>query len=294
MKRLLKLALFLSLIVNAAESKSLTVDNDSTKFNGIYFGVEGGYGFSACKSTFTTPNYTNGLNTDTKEYNVVIYSLGKGFNAGAFVGYTFTKHLSAELSASYLASQQFKFYSALSEGNKNLTLFGTMYRLIPTLKLTLGEHKLKMYSKAGFIIGLGTKVTMYEESNTMNTNNNIFPPWQDTRVYTGGLSYGFKGGLGASYMFTNKIGVFAELTGFFQSYSPKKSVETSMTVLGADYLPFLTTYDKETDYVTSYALVNNPDRTQPQQDLKFYFPFSSVGFTIGVKISFEKEKPKKG
>ena len=147
--------------------------------------------------------------------------------------------------------------------------------------------------KAGFILSIGTKVETYEKTTGMSSyvwssDNNEF-----TFEYKGGLSYGFHGALGINYMFSKRIGAFAELAGYFQNWAPKKCAMTTFSVDGVDQLSTLPVNEKEIDYVKNYSTTYNnsvpQDTSQPSIGQKFYMPFSSIGFSIGLHILLNKK-----
>ena len=71
--------------------------------------------------------------------------------------------------------------------------------------------------------------------------------------YSGGISFGFAGGIGADFMFNESIGIFTEVSINTQSWAPKKSKYTKYIDDGVDQLPSMTTSEIETEYVDSYT-----------------------------------------
>ena len=104
---------------------------------------------------------------------------------------------------------------------------------------------------------------------------------------------GFHGAVGISFRFTDRIGVFAEFVANYQNYAPKKAVLKKDIANGVDQLPALPTSGKEIEYYTSYTSPSGPiDTSKPQEQPKFYIPFSSVGFNIGLHIFLDKKETK--
>ncbi len=278
------LLIFISISITNAQNNG----GDSIKTKGLYFGIDGGYGFSAAKSTYQSSTFTYSSNVYTYSTTVKTYSLGKGINSGLYIGYMFTKQFGCEIGASYFIGQKFNRRGENSDSYQESSSQGSMMRIIPALKYVLGEKKFRTYMKVGLIVGLGTKV-IQNDSYTTPMGSFVY---DDTWEYKGGISFGFHGALGVNYMITNTIGVFAELAGNYQNWAPKKSELTKFNSNGVDMLSTLTTISKEQEYVSSYSYSSNniPDPSQPQKSAKFYMPFSSVGFNIGLHIILDKKK----
>ena len=268
-----------------------------TQAQGLYLGVNGGYGFSAGKSSYQTSSETDGLSGSTITYTSKHYSLGKGINTGMYVGYMFTKNIGAEVAASYLMGYKFDMNSTVNDqinqstSTNDETIKGSMIRVIPALKIMIGEKKFHPYVKAGLVIGMGNK--LIDDVNLTGTGVPPNSTSESIQEFKGGISIGFHGAAGINFMFTDRIGIFAEASGICQNWAPKKSTLTKSTSNGVDQLPTMTTYQKETDYVNSYTTTSgNVDESQPQKSNKFYLPFSSIGFNIGLHISFGKKAEK--
>ncbi len=209
----------------------------------------------------------------------------------------FTKNLGAEISGSYLIGNKFDMESTMDDevsktsSINDESMKASMIRVIPAIKFMLGEKKFHPYVKAGLVVGMGGKII--EDNIHTSTMNNINYVTEEAYEFKGGISFGFNGVLGINYMFTNKIGVFAEASGICQNWAPKKSIMTKNINNGVDDLAQTTTYDKETDFVNSYSYsAGAPDTSQPTKSLKYYFPFSSIGINIGLHISFGKKEEK--
>ena len=259
---------------------------------GLYLGVDGGYGFPAAKmSIFGDYKSTNG-STNTYEATSKPVSFGKGVNAGLYIGYMLNENVGMELGASYLIGSKYTFTDETtndtgpSSSKYEDTWKAHMIRLVPTLRMTSGENKLHPYAKAGLIIGIGGK--LFEESHNVNTDPSGSTVIDENWEYSGGISLGFHGGLGINYMVSDKIGIFLEAAGNYQSWAMKKGIMTVNTVDGVDQLSMLTTAEKETEFVdeVKYDYNNPPSDSQPTQSTKFFMPLSSIGVNIGLHIAF--------
>jgi hypothetical protein len=256
----------------------------------FYFGILGGYGFPSAKKNANSINTTNTSSTLADKS----YSLGKGINTGIYFGTMLSKHLSTELCASYLIGMksQYDFYNSSGTSGfikDTTTIKGRMIRLIPALKISIGEKRFQLYMKTGLIIGLGARV---EEEFIQITQYNTFD-YSINYEYKGGTSFGFNGSLGVNLKLAEKISLFAELSAYYQNWAPKNRTTTKYIINGVDVLPSLTTFDKETEYssnvTTSYDYYGRPvDPSKPRQEIKVFKPFSSTGFNVGIQINFGK------
>lgn len=270
-----------------------TFSVSSTQAQGVYMGIDGGYGFAAGKQSLIDDYKTTVTSTSTSQtVTSHPFSLGKGINTGLYAGYMFNKNVGAELGVAYLIGSKNVFTdenintSAFPSSSKTeMTWKGKMIRLVPTIRMTAGEKKLHPYIKAGLIIGVGGKV--YDDTHTQNTSTSGSSVTDESWEYYGGMSWGFHGGIGLNYMVSDKIGIFAEAAGNYQNFAMKKGSMTKYTVDGVDQMSSLDTYEKETEFVDSYTYDSStpPNVNQPDKSSKFFMPFSSIGINLGLHIS---------
>jgi hypothetical protein len=297
---------------------------NSANAQGIYFGFGGGYGFAAAQQTLQpdqtskTNQYTNSTSsgsTTTVNYQSLNYSLGKGINLGLYGGYMLTKNFGLELGAGYLfgltttqtteTDKQISntvsspSYYSNSTDIATTTIKGSMLRLVPGVRFQFGERKIHPYASIGLIIGMMGNITSETtDNNSISISNTLSgpPPNSSDNIFTysGRLSMGFHGSLGVAYMFSGRFGLFAELTGNYQNYKPGKSVRTLSTSNGKDNLPLMPESLKETDYSSSYSTTSGtgvpPVSGSPSQSPYQIFPFSSVGFTIGLHYTLARKE----
>jgi outer membrane protein W len=266
---------------------------------GLYVSAGGGYGFSmAPNSSFSANDYTrnpSGIGTvETYKISNSTGSFGRGVQFGATVGYMFSENIGAELNIGYLVGSKITTTDKELKNNgdtysSTATASGNMLRLTPALRFSVGKDKLKPYMRVGLVIGVGNKIATTFSSTDFNASNGKTNIDQSEMALTGGVSMGFAAGIGVNYMFSDKVGIFAELGIISQAWAPSKSVLTKSTSNGADNLPFMTTSQKETDYVSSYTTTSGTfSPGTPSVALKQYTPFSSVGINVGVHLAFGK------
>ena len=103
------------------------------------------------------------------------------------------------------------------------------------------------------------------------------------------LGIGANAALGVMFNLSESFAIFGECNVNSLSITPKSSKITEETVDGADQLPSMSTYEKETVYEKDYTydptvIISTSD---PAKDIKVKMPFSSIGANVGVKISFK-------
>ena len=104
----------------------------------------------------------------------------------------------------------------------------------------------------------------------------------------GGIAFGCTSTLGMNYNIGKHISLFGEVNLISMSYSPKKGTIIEYTENGKNELNELTTSEKEVNFVEEfdYSSDDNESDYKPTTMLQYKFPFSSIGFNLGVKIKF--------
>lgn len=156
-----------------------------------------------------------------------------------------------------------------------------MFSFVPEIIFTPGNNKLNPYAKFGLIIGSGT----YE---TKNDWVGSFGKGNMTKLYNGGFALGLNATLGTNYKIYKHVSLFVEINSTNLSYAPTKSEITEYKVDGIDNLSNLPNSVKFTEYVESYTMESKApyDKNVAGKDLIKSYPFSSVGFNIGVQYHF--------
>jgi len=221
-------------------------------------------------------------------------SLGKGLNFGLNLGYMFNGNIGIDLQCSYLLGDEttseskdnYTFLNINFYDYEKISIKSQMFRVNPSIIIASGFDKLDPYAKFGVILGFGsiTLNYLYEEYENNQLQDKEVVKWK----MDGGMAFGISSALGLMYHISDLISVYGELNLVGMSYAPKKGKMTEYTINGADQLPGLTTDDKEIDFVDdiTYDYDNPPSSAEPMKELKFYFPYSSIGLNIGVRFSF--------
>ena len=260
-------------------------------YSQFYINVGGGYNLGIANQSLLH-NYESTNNIEKMEN--VTTSLGKGLNFGLNLGYMFNGNIGIDLQCSYLLGDEttiehkdtYTLWGTNYYDYEKITLKSQMVRINPSLIIASGFDKLDPYARFGVILGFGsiTLNYLYEEYENNQLQDKEVVKWK----MDGGMAFGISSALGLMYHISDLISVYGELNLVGMSYAPKKGVMTEYTINGTDQLPGLTTDDKEIDFVDdiTYDYDNPPSSAEPMKELKFYFPYSSIGLNIGVRFSF--------
>ena len=251
---------------------------------GAYVSINAGYGFNMSAQNLDLSdidiyfvNYSEGTNSFTVEQ--VNVSLGKGLNFGGTFGYMFNKHIGAELGISYLLGGKSKAKYEYSGGTTDLSISSNMFRIIPSIVIESGLEDINPYARFGLVIGMGSVIYEYEDTDHGDIE-------QQKMKLNGGVALGLNAAIGALFSLNDNISLFGEINMYNLSYAPTKGELTEATYKGVNYLPDLTTSEKEIEFVNSYTITNTPPpESQPRQLLKKKLPFGSVGINVGVRIA---------
>lgn len=249
----------------------------------VYVNSNTSYGFSLAPMSISA-NYSPAKIESVKG------SFGKGLDVGIAGGYTFNNTISAEIDFTYLIGGKIEFTDSYNTSTPVETeeLSARMYRIIPTIKFSGGE-KFKPYAKIGFIVGFGTRLKD-ESVNYFSSWGGSVEKYEETVIFSGGMSYGMKGNIGLDITLSEKLGIFTEINFISQAWAPKKAETTKYYINGVDKLSTLDVRDKETEFVESYNPSAAIQPNQPNKSLKLYLPFSSWGANIGIKYTFGKKE----
>ncbi len=248
--------------------------------------VDAGYGFSNASQEIDYNSVTNDNGTTTSWSDELIAgSFGKGINMGLNLGYMFNENFGAGLNMNYLMGATYEFSYSYTAVGYNSSTTGTykanMTRIMPSL-IVQGSGEIAPYARLGIVLGMGSKV-VYDEDYS-NSNG-------DTEKYiyevNEGLAMGTSAEVGVNVKFSENLSFIACLRGVNMNWSPNHGVLTTYNVNGIDVLPLLTTRDKEAVYLdeVSGTSPSTPNESQPDEQLRFYLPFSSIGFNIGVRYT---------
>jgi len=227
--------------------------------------------------------YANGLNQNSQHYVNPIpgyddeekdyYTYGTGTNIGLSAGYNFSEKIALNLDLAYLFSKEYE----IEMYSENISHRARMVNITPGIQMSAGYDKFNPYAKAGLVLGFGKIITESE-------NDDFYSKTE----LTGGLALGINGALGIEYKLSDAFQVFAEASLASISWAPEKAEYVTYEIDGVDYLPNMTTSEKEVNFVNEYEEaygMDDDDPDEPETQLKYNYPFSNAGATIGIKIS---------
>jgi opacity protein-like surface antigen len=256
---------------------------------GLYISAGGGWNFSTSARQITFNATPSGDNT---KYEGVHGTFGRGGNAGVSIGYDYSQNLGLDLNFSYLFGAKTTGESSYSSGKysdlNTETLSARMLRINPRLVISHPCGRVEPYVQFGAVFGKG-KVTYEEEWTSTNTD-----PWEggtttntgyDKWEYSGGWGIGVSGAIGANLKLSDNMSIFGEINTINMAYAPKMAHRLESTFNGQDQLPDFSTSQKEIEFVESYTSGSGSEN-EPDEDLKIYMPFGSVGINAGIKINF--------
>jgi hypothetical protein len=269
---------------------SICLFTNNTFAQGAYVQVNTGLAFPSGAQNLDYFDFSNfesnssGLNYISTREQVPV-SLGKGLNIGGAFGYMFNEHFGAELGLSYLIGGKSVAISSDTDpfGNytDEYTFSSKMLRIIPSLVIAAGGEKINPYAKFGMVIGSGTVLL----ENNYKSDGDVYIAKLEL---SGGMAMGLSSSIGALYNLSDNMSLFGELNMINMSYAPTKGELIEVTDNGIDELPYMTTNEKEIEFVDSYTYnsANPTSDSQPDKELKQYLPFGSFGINVGLKISF--------
>jgi len=227
----------------------LCIISITSQAQGLYFGVNAGYGLKAGSETIGISTNANGSLSSVKG------SLGAGFVSNLYAGYFFNKNIGAEFGIGYLVGENTPPLNIPITGpppTSRLTKRANSFYINPSIVLRTGEGKIKPYGKMGIFLGLVNK----------ETYNVYVSPSNYKSTYSGGFSTGITAAFGADYMISDKFSLFGELFCRLASWSPTKYSNGNTNGSFVSSMP-----------------ANNPNSNA----LSIVSPLSAVGLNIGVK-----------
>ncbi len=243
---------------------------------GLYLGLNGGYGFQA-------GNQTLGVNQNNSTLTAINGSFNQGLNLGLNLGYNFSKYLGADLSANYLIGSSINSSTNSGGTQRNQKFTSSFIFISPALTISPGFDRINPYAKFGPSIGIGS-LNLNTTSTTGSSKS------ESDEKFTGGIPIGFRAAIGANYSLSENLKLNFEVFNVNMSYAPTESELIKATQNGQNILNSLSTNDKKTIYLESYDLNVNTNNNEPDKDIKTYLPMSSIGFTLGVRFYLPSSK----
>lgn len=248
----------------------------------MYFSINSGYGFDLAPETFSGGNISY-ADPEIKVLSSVNHSFGKGYNFGVATGIHITENIAFGVEANYLVGADETLTFEIENFKEERVFSSEMFRFIPQLRLTAPVNKLALYAEIGLAIGINPVVHYRKRTQVDGEETGRF-----RTIYANGTAYGLKSSLGLKYQVTKDLAFSAEMRIFAQSYAPERRQLLEAFRRGEDVLELRLPSDVHTIYVNEFiedqTTVRDPGL--PTTQLKFFFPFSSVGVNVGVEYSF--------
>ena len=249
----------------------------------FYAGLGVGYALGASKRV-------NGTEVSGTVTTNIYGSYGQGFSPNLKLGFMFNDNMGIELGVSYLfgASQTKTKTEYILEEAKSDGL-----RLAPQLVYKLDNG---FYGRFGMIIPvLGKTVITYSDDHMMVAPNTFVK--KETEMETkGSFSIGFIGAIGYGFALNDNMTIFGEVEYIGLSIKSGSATFTKYDVAGKDQLANMDTHQKEYEFVdeidSSKDNLIDPNTFKPKNPdtpwlvLKQKAPFSSLGFNIGITMTF--------
>ncbi len=221
-------------------------------------------------------------------------SLGKGTNLTLSAGYFLNENFGIDMGLSYLfgGKTNCKYGHYFDVGTNHFSyihensISSNMFRINPSLVFTFGSKTITPYAKFGLILGLGSITYEFSdlEKDDYNLNEHTFVKMQ----MNGGIALGCNATLGLSYNFGKTVTLFSELNLISMSYAPKNGEIVEYTKNGKDDLHNLKTGEKEFLFLREFTISSTDiiSDNEPTKMLNYRYPFSSIGFNLGIRINF--------
>lgn len=242
---------------------------------------DAGYGFNiATESILFGSSFS--LEDYEQEFNSLIYTYGRGLNFNTEIEYVTPKKIGFGLGIAYLKSKEFEMVDRRLDVVFTEFWSARMFRFFPYLKLRHAFDSFSIYTKFGYLLGVGGRIE----------NNWTYSPENDTEsalktIRSKGFSHGGTAGLGIEFRINDHLNWSTEIKLMIQSYGPKRGRVVERFRDGKNTLEETDIWLNETNYVKNYIEGVGPNReidySKPRTQLRKQYPFSSVGINIGVQ-----------
>ncbi len=247
---------------------------------GLYLGGGLGYGMRAGGMVLGSNQNSDGSSTIMKG------SYGAGITPHISIGYLFSRNAGVELTVGHLFGRRTMTFDA--QGNASgVTLFSAnSFYLNPSFVFRAageGDNFFVPYAKVGMFLGLANSGYQFSHTDFTTSPDNELTGVNETEFKVrGGIATGFTSALGVDVMLSNRFAVFGELNGRLASWAPSSYTVTTTTTDYEDGVP----QESDQSSVSGNFVKRTPDNYTGTDTPTQVFPFSSIGFNVGVKIFF--------
>jgi hypothetical protein len=203
-------------------------------------------------------------------------SYGSGLSFQGAVGGSISDILGYDVEIGFLVGKKYTVRSSsesINDEYEESKSYSRSFQFAPAVVLTSGSGTIQPYTRVGPVLGF----------TTLRDERSEYDSYFDEEVvteykYTGGISIGFKGVVGANFNTDKNLQFFAELSFISMSYAPKEGELTKYTVDGEDALSSI---DKEDRKIKFKKEISSND--DGNVDIQQKYSMGSIGLQVGVK-----------
>ncbi len=271
---------FLYFIILLSSPLISKASGDTLKFNRWAISLSGGYGLAATNDIIGYNTSDDGQNNFSTR--IITGSFGAGIFSSLVVSFEIKKDIGIEAGAfanwgnDILLSAQ--YYSQNMEQENRFMRVNTK-GILTGFFIAKTFSKFRMAVHNDFVLGLYNeayyKIQAFDPAGTRNTY------WK----YSGGMSYGWKGKVEASYSLGKHFGIGIE--GFFMlhSWSPEKGFMESYVVNGQEKVSTVPGNSRNITFVDGYSyntITGGPSGRQ----LRAVYPLHAAGASLILRFAF--------
>lgn len=234
-------------------------------------------------------NYTLDQRSTPSErtYEAVYGSFADGIRAGVELGYGMSENIVLGLGVRYEASSEYEFTSdsrsTTSTSNSTTTKSVSGIAFIPSVVYTLPGEVYRPYARVSGHFGMPTEIVKREGTYTgTGSTSESSMEWERT----GGIAWGFGGGLGVEYVMSPAMSILFEVVSESWTWEATEEKMTKYTVDGDDMLADLDVSDKKTKFVDSFTDDGVSDPDSPSKELRMLQTNSAISMNVGLKYRF--------
>ena len=284
--------LFAGLVI--ALTFQITLETNAVA-QGLYVRTGVGYAVPQAGQTMDgTATAYNGTQQNSIADSTTAYSISKmSFMQGVHVqlagGYMFNEYVGIDLAGSFGVSMSQALYNDndvnVNGSPSNVQIIQkamSPLMLMPSLVLQYGGEKYKVYTRAGLVIPLKTKI-QYDQILTNLPGLGAVESDDYSFTAKNSFSLGFTAALGASYKFTDQVDIFFEASLLSLSMYIKELDMTSVSVNGqGNYISQIPVAERNVYFSDKFTSATGDYNHQPV----YSQPFSDLMFSIGFRFNF--------
>jgi opacity protein-like surface antigen len=247
-----------------------------------------GYGLPV-PGAYIGQNYTidSRSTPSVRSYEAVYGSYADGLRIGGEIGYALNDNVTLGVGVRYEASSEYEFTNASTSTTSTRTETETKsasgIAFIPSVVYTLAGEVYRPYMRVNGHFGMPTEIVKGEEASTVAG----VPSETSYEIErTGGIAWGFGGGLGVEYVVSPAMSILLEVVSESWTWEATEQKYTKYTIDGEDMLEDADERQIKTEYLDSYTNDGTNDPDSPSQSLRALQANSAISMNIGLKYRF--------